>query len=235
MHATTSFSSDGIVIKLDRLDLREEMGTRQRSPRWALAWKFQPREEVASLEDIVVQVGRTGILTPAALLQPVDVGGVTVSRATLHNADEVRRKDVRPGDTVRVARAGDVIPEVPERLKRPGKKRAAPFHMPEACPACGAEVYRDGAYHICPAGLACRAQRVGRILHYASREALDITGLGEQTARDLVAREMVRDIADLYGLPVDDLLPLEDFAQKSAKQLWDAIQDAKAPPLNRFL
>jgi len=229
------YDIDGIVIKLDRLELREAMGTRQRSPRWALAWKFEPREEVTTLEDIVVQVGRTGILTPVALLQPVDVGGVTVSRATLHNADEVRHKDVRPGDTVRVVRAGDVIPEVQERLKRPGKKRGAPFHMPEACPACGAAVYRDGAYHICPAGLACRAQRVGRILHYASREALDISGLGEQTARDLVKKDLVRDIADLYNLRVGDLLTLEGFARKSATQLHDAIQNAKAPPLDRFL
>lgn len=229
------YEIDGIVIKLDRFDLRKQMGTRQRSPRWALAWKFEPREEITTLEDIVVQVGRTGILTPVALLQPVDVGGVTVSRATLHNADEVRHKDVRPGDTVRVVRAGDVIPEVQERLKRPGKKRGAPFHMPEACPACGAAVYRDGAYHICPAGLACRAQRVGRILHYASREALDINGLGEQTAGDLVGKDLVRDIADLYKLRVDDLLNLEGFARKSATQLHDAIQNAKAPPLDRFL
>ncbi len=229
------YDIDGIVIKLDRLDLRERMGTRHRSPRWALAWKFQPREEVTTLEKIVVQVGRTGILTPVALLQPVDVGGVTVSRATLHNADEVHDKDVRPGDTVRVVRAGDVIPEVQERIKRPGKKRAAPFRMPEQCPACGADVYRDGAYHICPAGLACRPQRVGRILHYASREALDIGGLGKETARSLVDRELVKDIADLYRLSVDDLLTLEGFAQKSATQLHEAIQEAKEPHLDRFL
>lgn len=226
---------DGIVVKLDRFDLRERMGTRHRSPRWALAWKFEPRKEVTVLEKIVVQVGRTGILTPVALLQPVDVGGVTVSRATFHNAGEVRDKDVRPDDTVRVVRAGDVIPEVQERIKRPGRKRAAPFQMPDRCPACGAEIYREGAYHLCPAGLACRPQRIGRILHYASREALDIRGLGEETAKDLVAWDLVRDIADLYRLTVEDILSLEGYAEKSATQLHEAIQGAKQPRLDRFL
>jgi DNA ligase (NAD+) len=230
-----AYEIDGIVIKLDSYGLRKHLGTRHRSPRWALAWKFQPKQEVTTLEKIVVQVGRTGILTPVALLQPVNVGGVTVSRATLHNADEVHKKDVRPGDTVRVVRAGDVIPEVLERVPQPGKKRQPPFSMPEKCPACGSKVYRDGAYILCPAGLACRPQLVGRIIHYASREALDITGLGEQTAKDLAQKEMVKDIADLYRLTEDDLLNLEGFAQKSAAQLHQAIQATKNPRLDRFL
>jgi DNA ligase (NAD+) len=136
------YDIDGIVIKVDRYAQREVLGIRQRSPRWALAWKFPPKKEITVLEKIVVQVGRTGVLTPVALLQPVDVGGVTVSRATLHNEDEVRKKDVRPGDTVRIARAGDVIPEVVERIKKPGKKRAEPFSMPYRCPVCGAEVVK---------------------------------------------------------------------------------------------
>lgn len=229
------YEIDGIVIKINSFEQREKLGVRQRSPRWAYAWKFSPKEEVTTLEDVVVQVGRTGKLTPVALLQPVDVGGVTVSRATLHNADEVKRKDVRPGDQVRIARAGDVIPEVVERVKKKGQKRGKPFSMPGTCPACGAEIFREGAYHFCPAGLSCPPQVVGRIIHYGSRDALDITGLGEKTAQDMVRKGLVEDIADLYRLTVADLLKLDGFAQKSATQLHDAIQSTKHPPLDRFL
>lgn len=229
------FEIDGIVIKVDDYRLREELGMRERSPRWAMAWKFPPREEITVVEDIVVSVGRTGVLTPLALLQPVDVGGVTVSRATLHNEDEVRRKDIRPKDKVRVARAGDVIPEVVERVEEPGRKRSAPFVMPENCPACGAKVVKEGAYTICPAGLSCPAQLVGRICHYASRNALNIEGLGRETAKQLVERGMVRNVADLYRLTVEDLLTLEGFARKSAGALYDAIQATKKPRLDRFL
>jgi DNA ligase (NAD+) len=229
------YEIDGVVVKLDSYDLRERLGVRHRSPRWALAWKFKPKEEITALEKIVVQVGRTGILTPVALLQPVNVGGVTVSRATLHNAEEIRKKDVRPGDTVRVVRAGDVIPEILERIKRPGKKRPTPFSMPDECPACGSRVQRQGAYYLCPAGLSCPPQLIGRIAHYASREALGITGLGEQTAKDLARKELVKDIADLYRLGVDDLIALQGFAEKSAAQLHKAIQNAKNPRMDRFL
>lgn len=229
------YEIDGIVIKVDSHDLRQRLGTRHRSPRWALAWKFKPKEEITTLEKIVVQVGRTGILTPVALLQPVKVGGVTVSRATLHNADEVHKKDVRPGDTVRVARAGDVIPEVLQRIKQPGRKRRAPFSIPDRCPACGSKIRREGAYYLCPAGLRCRPQLVGRIVHYASREALDIDGLGEETAKALADKGLVTDIADLYRLAVDDLLELEGFAQKSAEQLHRAVQNSRKPRLDRFL
>jgi len=229
------YEIDGIVIKLDDLRLREKLGTRERSPRWALAWKFPPKKEVTILEEIVVQVGRTGMLTPVALLQPVDVGGVTVSRATLHNEDEVRKKDVRPGDRVRVARAGDVIPEVVERIKEPGKKRGPEFAMPKNCPVCGSAVFREGAYYFCPAGLSCPAQRIGHILHYSSRNALNIEGLGDRIARQLVEREMVRDVADLYRLTVEDLLKLDGFADKSARNLHQAIQAAKRARLDRFL
>ena len=229
------YEIDGIVVKLDDCGLRERLGTRHRSPRWALAWKFEPKQEITRLEKIVVQVGRTGKLTPVALLQPVDVGGVTVSRASLHNADEVRRKDVRDGDTVRVARAGDVIPEVVERIKKPGRKREKPFSMPAECPACGSRIYREGAYHVCPGGLACRPQLTGRIIHYASRDALDIAGLGEKTVEALVEKELVADVADLYRLSKDDLLSLEGFAEKSAAKLHAAIQDSRKVRLDRFL
>jgi DNA ligase (NAD+) len=229
------YEVDGIVIKMDDLELRKELGTRQRTPRWAMAWKFSPKKEITKLEEIVVQVGRTGILTPVALLQPVDVGGVTVSRATLHNEEEVHKKDLRPGDMVRVVRAGDVIPEVVKRIKSKGRKRGEKFSMPERCPVCDTEVFKEGAYTICPAGLSCPAQLKGHIRHYASREAMNIGGLGEKIVNQLVQRDMVKDVAALYALSEEDLLKLSGFAEKSAKNLCQAIQDAKNPPLHRFL
>ena len=229
------YEIDGLVIKVDELPLRERLGTRQRSPRWAVAWKFPPKQEISRIEDIVVQVGRTGKLTPVALLQPVDVGGVTISRATLRNEDEVHRKDIRGGDKVRVARAGDVIPEVVERVEEPGRKREKEFTMPKKCPACGSDITREGAYHFCPAGLSCPPQLIGRIVHYASREALNIEGLSEKTAQQLVDRDLVKDIADLYQLSIDDLLGLEGFAHKSATQLHDAIQATEKLRLDRFV
>ena len=229
------YEIDGIVIKLDDYELREKLGVRQRSPRWALAWKFAPKKEITTLEDIVVQVGRTGILTPVALLQPVDVGGVTVSRATLHNEGEVKRKDVRPGDKVRIERAGDVIPEVVERIKEPGKKRGKAFSMPKKCPVCCSPVTKEGAYYLCQASLSCRAQLTGRIQHYSSREAMNIEGLGEETVKDLVERQLVEDMADLYDLSVEQLKTLEGFAQKSAEKLHQSIQQAKRAKLDVFL
>ena len=229
------YEIDGLVVKVDDLELREKLGTRQRSPRWAIAWKFPPKEEISRIEDIVVQVGRTGKLTPVALLQPVDVGGVTISRATLHNEDEVHRKDVRVGDSVRIARAGDVIPEVVEHIEERGRRRSKEFNMPKKCPACGSDVVREGAYHFCPAGLSCPPQLTRRIVHYASREAMDIAGLSEKTAKQLVDKGMVKNVADLYQLSVDDIRGLEGFAQKSATQLHDAIQANKNPRLDRFL
>ena len=229
------YEIDGIVVKLDDLRLRDELGMRERSPRWAVAWKFPPKKEITTLEDIVVQVGRTGILTPVALLSPVDVGGVTVSRATLHNEDEVLKKDLRAGDKVRIARAGDVIPEVIERIPEPGRKRGRPFAMPKTCPVCGTAVLREGAYYFCPAGLSCRAQLIGHIFHYASRYAMNIEGLGEKIAAQLVDREMVKDVADLYALEVGDLIKLEGFAEKSAENLDQAIRSAMNPRFDRFL
>lgn len=229
------YEIDGLVIKLDSYQQRSRLGTRQRSPRWALAWKFPPKKEVTRVADIIVQVGRTGMLTPVALLQPVEVGGVTISRATLHNEDEVRRKDIRVGDKVRVARAGDVIPEVVERVEERGRKRGQPFSMPGKCPVCGTKVAREGAYYFCPAGLSCSAQLVGGIVHYASREALNIEGLREKTAAQLVEKGLMKNLADLYRLSVDDLLTLEGFAQKSAAQLHRAIQSSSKTRLDRFI
>ncbi len=231
-----NFEIDGMVIKCDRLADRKRLGSRERSPRWALAWKFPPKREVTTLEDIVVQVGRTGMLTPVALLAPVDVGGVTVSRATLHNEDEVHRKDVRPGDRVRIERAGDVIPEVVRRVEtEEPAERGERFEMPKSCPSCGSTIYREGAYYFCPAGPACPAQLVGHILQYGSRDALDIEGLGEKTAEQLVRREMVGDIADLYDLSVEDLRSLEGFAEGSATKLHNAIHSRRSVNMDRFL
>lgn len=170
-----------------------------------------------------------------ALLQPVDVGGVTVSRATLHNEDELRRKDVRPGDRVRIIRAGDVIPEIKERVHQPGKQHGPPFSMPQHCPVCGARIIREGAYYLCPAGLSCAAQIAGRVVHYGSRNAMNIDHLGEKTVKQLVARDRIHDLADLYRLSVTDLKSLESFAEKSASELFEAIQSAKEALLDRFL
>ncbi len=229
------FEIDGVVVKVDQLALRDELGVRDRNPRWAVAWKFEPKREITKLSDIVVQVGRTGKLTPVALIEPVDGGGVTVSRASLHNEEEVHRKDVRPGDKVKVMRAGDVIPEIEKRIKVPGQKRGDEFHMPRKCPSCGTKIIREGAYHVCPNGLSCRAQLVGSIAHWASRRALDIETLGEEAAKDLVEKDMVKDVANLYALKQSNFEKLEGFARKSAKTLYQAIQDTKKPRLDRFL
>jgi DNA ligase (NAD+) len=226
---------DGVVIKLNDRSLREKLGARERSPRWSYAWKFPAKKEVALLREIVVQVGRTGMLTPVALLDPVEIGGVTVSRATLHNEDEVLRKDVRAGDRVRVMRAGDVIPEIVERVNTNHPKGSRKFSMPSRCPSCDGRVVREGAYYFCTAGLSCDAQLVGHIIHYASREALDIENLGEKNARQLVAKGMVHNLADLYTLERKQLEQLDGFAKKSARQLHNAIENSKNPALDKFI
>lgn len=229
------YEIDGVVLKLDVLEARETLGQRSRSPRWAVAWKFPPRTEQTRIADIVVSVGRTGVLTPVALVDPLDVGGVTVARATLHNIEEVHRKDLRVGDSVRIERAGDVIPEVVERLPKPGAERSDPFEMPEHCPSCGAKVERRGPLSYCPAGIACPAQLAAKLVHYGARGAMDIKALGAKTAEQLVTRDMVRDIADLYDLSIDDLTGLDGFSEVSAKALHDAIRARQKVPLDRFL
>jgi DNA ligase (NAD+) len=229
------FELDGVVIKVNQRSQQRELGERSRSPRWAVAFKFEPRHEVTEVMGIAVQVGRTGKLTPVALLRPVDVGGVTVSRATLHNQDEVDRKDVRIGDTVRIRRAGDVIPEVFEVLQDKRTPDASRFEMPEHCPVCGSPVVLQGAYHICSGGLECRAQQLGRIEHFASRGAMEIEHLGEKTVAQLVERGLVEDTSDLYRLSREDLLGLEGFKDKAAQNLLGAIEASKDIGLNRFI
>lgn len=229
------YEIDGVVIKVDRLGARDEVGETSHHPRWALAFKFEPRKEVTRIEQIEVSVGRTGVITPVALMTPVMVGGVTVSRASLHNREEVARKDVRAGDLVRIQRAGDVIPQVVERVEEEGHERGPAFQMPTACPACGTSVYEEGPRTICPNRLACPAQLKGSIVHFGSRTGLDIEGLGEETAMLLVEEALVTELADLFDLTAEDLLPLEGFAEKSATNLAAAIQEKKHTELARFL
>ncbi len=229
------YEVDGIVLKVDDRAAQQRLGMRSRSPRWAVAFKFPPREEVTQVQDIVVQVGRTGKLTPVAQLKPVDVSGVTVSRATLHNQDELDRKDIRIGDWVRVRRAGDVIPEVVEVLVERRPKGTRRFELPAKCPVCAAPVERSGAAHLCTNGLACPAQLEGHIAHFVSRGAMDITGLGGRTVQQLIDRKLVRDLADLYHLTPIDLASLEGFAEKSIENLLAAIEASKRPRLDRFL
>jgi DNA ligase (NAD+) len=230
------YEIDGIVIKADDLSVQDRLGFVSRSPRWAVACKFAATQETTLIEDIVVQVGRTGVLTPVALMKPVRVGGVMVSRATLHNQDEIDKKDVRIGDTVIVQRAGDVIPEVVKVIesKRNGTERK--FNMPHTCPECGSEVVRaEGeSAHRC-IGLACPAQIRGNITHFASRGGMNIDGLGEKLVSQLVDTGIIKDPADLYLLKKETLLGLERMAEKSASNLLAAIERTKSPPLDKFL
>jgi len=229
------YEIDGVVIKLNNLGARERLGSTARHPRWAMAFKFEPRKEVTRIEQIAVSVGRTGVLTPVALLLPVEVGGVTVSRATLHNREELERKDIREGDLIRVQRAGDVIPQVVEVIPEEGRERSEPFRMPEQCPNCGTPVEVKGPLTFCPNRFGCVAQLKGRIVHFASRHGLDIEGLGEETAALLVDRGLVTELADLFDLTEEDLVPLPGFAEKSAKNLVAAIRARRSTELARFL
>ena len=229
------YEIDGVVIKLDHLDARADLGATSHHPRWALAYKFEPRKEITRIEKIAVSVGRTGKLTPVALLRPVEVGGVTVSRASLHNREEVARKDIRQGDLVRVQRAGDVIPQVVERVPENGRKRAAAFRMPTRCPACDTPVQENGPFTYCPNRFGCMAQLKRGLTHFGSRAGLDIEGLGEETATLLVDRGLVKELADLFKLTAADIEPLEGFAETSAANLARAIEEKRTVGLARFL
>ncbi len=232
-----AFEVDGVVYKVDALSDCERLGFTSRAPRWAVAHKFPAQEETTVVREILASVGRTGVLTPVAILEPVAVGGVIVSRATLHNQDEVDRKDVRVGDTVIVRRAGDVIPEVVGVIpaKRPPRTRR--WHLPKTCPVCGSEVVRlEGEVaHRCMGGLYCAAQRKQAIRHFAARRAMDIDGLGDKLVDQLVDQELVRDPADLYALTQDQLAALERMAAKSAANLLGALDKSKSTTLERFL
>jgi DNA ligase (NAD+) len=237
MRARLPYVIDGVVYKINRLDWQRRLGFVSRAPRFALAHKFPAEEQVTEVLGIDVQVGRTGALTPVARLKPVQVGGVTVTNATLHNEDELRRKDVRVGDTVVVRRAGDVIPEVVSvRVeKRPAHARI--FHMPKHCPVCGSAVTKaeDEVVARCSGGLYCPAQRKQALRHFASRRAMDIEGLGEKLVDQLVDEEVVGTPTDVYHLPVDLLASLERMGKKSAANIAAAIEKSKRTTLARFI
>lgn len=231
------YDIDGVVLKIDNLALQERLGFVSRAPRWAIAHKFPAQQEMTVIEDIEIQVGRTGALTPVARLKPVFVGGVTVSNATLHNQDEIERKDVRVGDTVIVRRAGDVIPEVVQIVlsKRPDNTHS--FVMPTECPVCQSEVERveGNAVARCSGGLYCPAQRKEAIKHFASRKAMDVDGLGDKLVEQLVDEALINDPADLFQLTVEQLSSLERMGEKSAINLVEALQTAKMTKFARFL
>jgi DNA ligase (NAD+) len=231
------YEIDGVVFKVDSLAAQERLGFVARAPRWAVAYKFPAQEELTVVEAVEFNVGRTGAVTPVARLRPVSVGGVTVANATLHNLDEVRRKDVRPGDTVYVRRAGDVIPEVVRVLPERRPPGAASPELPSECPVCGSAVIKPEGEAVarCTGGLYCAAQRKEAILHFASRRAMDIEGLGEELVDQLVERGLVHDPADLYALTPARLTELERVGEKSARNLLDALERSKSTTLARFI
>jgi DNA ligase (NAD+) len=231
-----TYETDGAVIKMNSLELQERLGTKTRSPRWALAYKFAATQATTRVREIRVNVGRTGAVTPMAVMDPVEVGGVTVSRATLHNEDEVARKDVRVGDTVLIQRAGDVIPEVVKVIKEERPPDARPFKMPERCPVCDTPLIRPEGEAVtrCP-NPDCRGALRRSILHFASKSAMDIDGLGEKIIDQLLEAGLITKVSDLYRLTEDDLIPLERFAEKSAANLIAAIENSKKVPLARLI
>lgn len=237
-----SYEADGVVIKVDRREYQMELGATAKHPRWSIAYKFKPRQATTKIRDIVIQVGRIGLLTPVANLEPVKIGGVTVSRATLHTEDIIREKDIRVGDTVVVERAGDVIPEIVKSIveKRTGEEK--PFSMPNVCPSCGTQAEKayselgrtQGGYYYCP-NASCPAQLRGRIKHLASRKAFDIDGLGEKIVEQFMKEGLIRDLADVFCLKKKDFIELERFAEKSASNLEEEIEKSKKISFSRFL
>ena len=234
---TLDYGADGVAVKVDQRSLYAELGTiGNREPRWAVARKFAPEVQVTKLLEIRINVGRTGALNPYAVLEPVEIGGVTVSNATLHNAELISAKDIRQGDWVEVTRAGEVIPQIlgPVREKRTGAEK--PYRMPERCPSCSSQVEHphDEVMTYCP-NISCGARILESIVHFASRSAMDIRGLGYERVRALLDAKLIDDVADLYELTPSPLLTLEGFAEKSAQQLTDAIADSKRQPLSLLL
>jgi DNA ligase (NAD+) len=228
------YEIDGVVVKVNSIGLQNELGFTSKSPRWAIAYKYPARQETTVVNDILVNVGRTGVLTPWTMLEPVQIGGVTVSRSTLHNMDEIERLGVQIGDTVLVERAGEVIPHVLKVVKE-GKNRR-PFRMPKNCPECGSKIHRvegEVAYRCLNA--ACPAKRRELLLHYAGRHAMNIDGLGEKIVDQLVEKNMVKDVADLYSLELEEVAELERMAEKSAQNLLDEIEASKKNPLSRLI
>ena len=229
------YEIDGVVIKVNNLEYHDVMGQRSTSPRWAVAYKFEPRKEMTVIEDIVTQVGRMGTLTPVALLKPVEVGGVTVSRATLHNMDEIKRKDIKIHDKVKIQRAGDVIPQVVSVDKQARSGKEKDFIMPKKCPACNSLVVHEDVYYFCTGGIACRAQIKEGIKHFASKDALDIAGLSDKTVELFYEKGLVKSIPEIFNLTKDDLLKLPGWKEKSSNNLINAIKESKKTNLSRFI
>jgi DNA ligase (NAD+) len=237
------FSIDGVVYKLNRLDWQRRLGYISRAPRWAIAHKFPPERGQTQLRAVIIQVGRTGSLTPVAELEPINVGGVLISRATLHNQDEIERKDIRVGDTVIVQRAGDVIPQVVEVVLSERPKDSHPFVFPTYCPVCGSRAVReeDEAVTRCTGGLICPAQAVERMIHFASRNAFDIEGLGQKNVEAFYQEGLVQSPPDIFRMEERDgtkpprLEEREGWGQVSARKLFDAIRRSRTIPLDRFI
>ncbi len=231
------FEIDGVVIKVNSIEQQRRLGETSKAPRWAIAYKFPPEEKTTKVLNIDVNVGRTGALTPVAILEPVKVAGSTVSRATLHNEDEMRRKDIRIGDYVIVRKAGDVIPEIvaPIPSRRTGKEKI--YQFPKKCPVCGSDVVRPEGEAVarCTGGISCPAQVFEHLLHWGRRGTMDIEGLGPEVVKDLLEKNLIKNVADLYYLTKEDLLKVEHFADKAAENLYQAIQKSKNRPLSKLL
>jgi DNA ligase (NAD+) len=230
------YDMDGVVVKVNSVEWQQELGSVSRSPRWAIAYKYPAERAQTVVREIRIQVGRTGALTPVAIMDPVEVAGVVVTRATLHNEDEIRRKDIRLGDTVIIQRAGEVIPEVLEVVLDARTDDPPPYEFPQQCPVCGADVERPEGEAVARCiGIACPAQLEAHLLHFARREAMDIEGLGPAQVRQLLEKEYVRDPGDLYSLTKEQILTLERLAEKSATNLMEAIEASKGRPLARLI
>ena len=231
-----SFGIDGAVIKVDDLKQREILGTNYKTPKWAIAYKYPPEKKETKLKDIVVQVGRTGVITPMAILEPVKVAGSTISKTTLHNEDFIREKDLKIGDTVVIQKAGDVIPEVVEVIKAKRTGEEIDFKMPSTCPVCGALVIRAEGEAACKCiGIECPAKQYRSIIHFASREAMNIMGLGDSIIEELLNRELIKNIADIYDLNLEDLKSLKKNGTKFAQNLIDSINASKDNDLYRLI
>lgn len=235
--ASLAYEIDGMVVKINDLAGQLALGSTAKSPRWAIAYKFPAEQATTILQDIIVRVGRTGVLTPTAILQPVSLAGTTVSRASLHNEDMIKEKDIRLGDTVVIQKAGDIIPEVVAVLPEHRKGEEIIFHLPTNCPECGSQVVREEGEvaHRCTGGLSCPAQAREGIIHFVSRNAMDIEGLGPKMVEKLMDAELIQDPADLYFLQYDDLISLERMGEQSVNNLLQSIVNSKTKPLERLL
>ena len=231
-----SFGIDGAVIKVDNLEQREKLGTTFKVPKWAVAYKYPPEQKETILKDIICQVGRTGAITPMAILEPVKVAGSTISKTTLHNEDFIKEKDLRIGDTVVIQKAGDVIPEVVKAIakKRTGKERV--FNMPKTCPVCGGPVIREEGETVSRCiGIECKARNLRNIIHFASKEGMDIDGLGEKIIEQLYEKELIKTIADIYYLKKEDIKLLKKDGEKFAQNLIDAIEKSKQNRIDKLI